>query len=170
MYFSLNPTLLYASDSRLPVSPPTTALPANPCHVLSGMPSIMNKLPNPLSCYIDAPSVSSFYQYLNLAQDITCSEAVSSGGYFITTPLSYIHTHTQLTLSFPWHLVTSWLLPHMHGGLGHLLHSFLSSPILHSPPSSQPNHRPGWLPCSDKSHGIQSLPPFSLGKARSSRK
>lgn len=95
-YTSLSPDTTYASDSHLPVSPLTTPLPANPCHALSGMTSIINKLPNMLSCCMDAPSVSFFYQYLNFAQDVTCSVAVSRGGCSFPHHPTVPHTHTQI--------------------------------------------------------------------------
>lgn len=99
MYFFLNPTvpcvplaLQFLLSLLLP--------PAKPCHVLSGVPSTRNKLPSPLSCCTDALSISSFSRYLNLAQDITSSAAVSSGGCLFPHHSTVLHTHTHtLTLT-----------------------------------------------------------------------
>lgn len=198
IYFSLNPTLLRASDSHPPGSPLTTFLPASPCCVLH-----YEQTTDSLSyCCMDATSVFSFYWNLSFVWDITCSEAVQVGGcsfpHYSTVPHTHTQTHRTYTLyhvawrkswhstystlffqvdysstlhwslnhlycSYCYHLMTSWPLLHIHGGLVHLVHSFLFSSG-----SPHPHPSPAIVlgdshPHTDKSPGIQTLPPFSLG-------
>jgi hypothetical protein len=63
--------------------------------VLSGMSSLVNKLP--LICYPYGPSNPSLCQFLYLSQDITCSEDVSSGASTFCHNPTVLHAHATHT-------------------------------------------------------------------------
>lgn len=174
IYFSLNPTLLHATDSH-PLGSLTTFLPASPCCVLPRIPSIMNKLPDSQllhgcylhfllllvpefclghhmlwSCFSWRLLISSLlhcpththtqthrsYTLYHVAWRKSCHSTHSTLFYQVDYSSTLHWSLNNVSCSYCCHLMTSWPLLHIHGGLVHLVHTFLfSSSSLHLPSS-----------------------------------